>query len=105
MFAPGRDKLATKPLAKRIGDGEKHDRCGSRRLQEAFGRRRGMGNQHIGLQPNQLFRECLNSVSVGIAPPIINSNVAAVAPTEFLKALLKNGDARADIGVAFGNGH
>ena len=45
------------------------------------------------------------TVSVGIAPPIINSNVAAVAPTEFLKALMKNGDARADIGVAFGNGH
>jgi hypothetical protein len=64
-----------------------------------------MGNQHIWLQPNQLFRECLNSVSVGIAPAIINSNVAAVAPAELLKALLKYGDTRADIGVAFGNRH
>ena len=48
-----------------------------------------MGDQHIGLQADQLFREHLNSACIGIAPAIINSNIAAFLPTEFLKALLK----------------
>jgi hypothetical protein len=74
-------------------------------MQEAFGRRGGMGDQHIGLQADQLFRKCLNSVCIGIAPTIINSNIAAILPAELLKALLKKVDARTDIGIAFGDRH
>src|SRR5262249_27460427 len=92
-------------LTKRVGDREEHDRYGACRLQEAFGRRGGMGDQHIGLQADQLFRKCLNSVCIGVAPTIINSNIAAILPAELLKALLKKGDARTDIGIAFGDRH
>src|SRR5262249_55617149 len=34
-----------------------------------------------------------------------NSNIAAILPAELLKALLKKGDARTDIGIAFGDRH
>src|SRR5205823_3615348 len=64
-----------------------------------------MGDQHIGLQADQLFRECLNSACIGIAPPIINSNIAAILPAQLLKALLKCGDTRTNIGIAFGDRH
>src|SRR5215467_4909507 len=93
------------PLAERIGNSEEHDRYGAGRLQEAFGRRRGMGDQHVGLQSDQLFCECLNSDCVSIAPAIIDSEVASIRPAELLKALLKYGHAGADIGIAFRNRH
>src|SRR5262245_33014147 len=93
------------PLAERIGNREEHDRYGAGRLQEAFGRRRGMGDQYVGLQSDQLFCECLNSDCVGIAPAIIDSEVASIRPAELLKALLKYGHAGADIGIAFRNRH
>src|SRR5215469_10493717 len=93
------------PLAERIGNREEHDRYGAGRLQEAFGRRRGMGDQYVGLQSDQLFCECLNSDCVGIAPAIIDSKVASIRPAELLKALLKYGHAGADIGNAFRNRH
>ena len=64
-----------------------------------------MGNQHIGLQSDQLFCECLNSDCVSIAPAIIDSEVSSIRPAELLKALLKYGHAGADIGIAFGNRH
>src|SRR5215813_4320176 len=93
------------PLAERIGNREEHDRYGAGRLQEAFGRRRGMGDQHVGLQSDQLFCECLNSGRVCIAPAIIDSEIASTRPAELLKALLKYGHAGADIGIAFRNRH
>src|SRR5258708_11242358 len=93
------------PLAERIGNREEHDRYGAGRLQEAFGRRRGMGDQHVGLQSDQLFCECLNSDCVGIAPAIIDSEVASIRPAELLRALLKYGHAGADIDIAFRNRH
>src|SRR5262249_20003076 len=93
------------PLAERIGNSEEHDRYGAGRLQEAFGRRRGRGDEYVGLQSDQLFCECLNSDCVGIAPAIIDSEVASIRPAELLKALLKYGHAGADIGIAFRNRH
>src|SRR4029077_10994380 len=93
------------PLAERIGDREEHDRYGAGRLQEPFGRRRGMGDQHVGLQSDQLFCESLNSDWVGFAPAIIDSEVASIRPAELLKALLKYGHAGADIGIAFRDRH
>jgi hypothetical protein len=64
-----------------------------------------MRDQHIGLQVDQLFRGRLNSACIGITPAIVNSNIAAIVPAEFLKALLKYGDARTSICIAFGNRH
>src|SRR5215510_615517 len=93
------------PLAERIGNREEHDRYGAGRLQEAFGRRRGMGDQHVGLQSDQLFCERLNSDCVGIAPAIIDSEVASLRPAELLKALPKYSHAGADLGIAFRNRH
>src|SRR5262249_3660965 len=92
-------------LTKRVGDREEHDRYGECRLQEAFGRRGGMGDQHIGPQADQLFRKCLNSVCIGIPPTIINSNIAAILPAALLKASLKWGDAPPDVGIGFGDRH
>src|SRR5262249_77638 len=93
------------PLAERIGNREEHDRYGAGRLQEAFGRRRGMGAQSGGLQPDPPFWECLNSDGVGIPPAKIDSGVASTRPAELSKALLKYGHAGAEIGIAFRNRH
>src|SRR6266478_4512164 len=54
---------------------------------------------------DQPFCECLNSDCFGIAPAIIDSEVASIRPAELLKALLKYGHAGADIGIAFRNRH
>src|SRR5262249_13472188 len=66
---------------------------------------RGMGAQRVGLQSDQLFCECLNSDCVGIAPAIIDSEVASIRPAELLKALPKYSHAGADIRIAFRNRH
>ena len=64
-----------------------------------------MADQYIGLQVDQLFREGLNSLRICTAPAIIDPDVVACLPTEFLKVLLKYGDARTSIGIAFGDRH
>src|SRR5262249_43629451 len=93
------------PLAERIGDREEHDRYGAGRLQEAFGRRRGVGDQHVGLQSDQLFCECLNSDCVGIAPAIIDSEVPSIRPAELWRALPKYSPAGAATRIASRNRH
>ena len=55
-----------------------------------------MAHQNIGLQVDQLLRERLNSLGICIAPTIIDPDVVAVLPAEFLKRSLKYADALAD---------
>ena len=48
-----------------------------------------MADQNIWLQVDKLLRERLNSLCICIAPAIVDPNIMAILPAEFLKPLLK----------------
>src|SRR5262245_37560318 len=64
-----------------------------------------MANQSIRVQIDEFFCKSLNSTRIGISPAIVDANILTVPPTEFLKALLKDSDPLANIGIALGDGH
>ena len=44
-----------------------------------------MAHQNIRVQFDELFRESLNSIGVGISPAIVDANILTICPTEFLE--------------------
>jgi hypothetical protein len=62
-------------------------------------------DENIGLQIDQLFGEVLNSICVAIAPAIINANIVAILPAEFLESFLQDVDPLASISIAFSDRH
>ena len=64
-----------------------------------------MAHQNIRVQFDELFRESLNSIGVGISPAIVDANILTICPTEFLEPLLKYRYALADVSIAFRDRH
>gem|GEM_PF-6408796 len=62
-----------------------------------------MANENIRVQVDKFFCERLNSTRIGIPPAIVDANILTIPPAEFLKPLLKYGDALANISIAFRN--
>ena len=64
-----------------------------------------MTDENIGLQFDELFGELLNAIWVAIAPALIDANIDAILPAEFLKSVLQNADPLASISIAFSDRH
>src|SRR5262245_29187236 len=75
-----------------IGDRREYNRDSASLPAECGDHGRSAGQDHIGLQVDQLFGECRNSVSGAIGPAILDSDVSTLHPTEPLQLLLQRRD-------------
>src|SRR5215831_13398501 len=64
-----------------------------------------MANKNIRVQIDELFRESLDAIWIGIPPAIVDVNILTIPPTKLLEPSLEYDDTLADIGVAFSDCH
>jgi len=82
MFPPGRSSRATTPAGDGVAHSRKDDRDRLRRLLDGNGRRGRGCHDDVGLQADQLLRECSHPIGVIAAPTKVDPHVAAIGPTQ-----------------------
>src|SRR5262245_39255932 len=86
----------------RVHDLYEHDRHGPSRLPHGECRRTAAGNDHVGLQRKQLFRERLSPVSVCRAPAVVDAEIAAFGPAQLAEPPYQSIHQRLILGIALG---
>src|SRR5262249_7251176 len=75
------------PLTYRIGDVSEHDRYRAGRLLQGRQRRRTAGKNHVWLQADEIERITFDAISVGGGPTLIDAQIVALPPPQFLQAI------------------
>jgi hypothetical protein len=96
---------AVEPLDEAAGDGVAHarkdDRDRPRLPLEGNGRRERGCQDDVGLQADQLLRECSYPIDVSAAPPKLHPHIAAIGPTQVRKPLRERRVAKLRLRIVF----
>ena len=60
-----------------------------------------VGNDRVGLQPDQLLRERTHALNIAGSPAIINPQISAIRPAQLLQAMDKGRGKGLSLGIAF----
>ena len=86
-IAAGPRQAGDEARADRVGDDDEHDRDRAGLALQCRGDRRRMGEDHVGLQGDQLFRERRQPICVAGRKASVDADIAAFRPSELVEPL------------------
>src|SRR5262245_13827443 len=100
-IAVGLCHVSDEAVTDRIGHSHEHYRDGAGLAHQGLNGGGGNGQNTIGLESNQLSRECSNAIDFAI-PPAVHDPSVATRPSEPLESLPESTHLRLSVGVGLG---